>query len=164
MYISDLITVIGYLHTADFNTTVRRMILGRMHALKVRNSEIRKQTHVKDIILKIKEAKWRWAGHLMRKDDNRWTKRMTEWQPRCGQRGRGRQKLRWRDDITSYAGTTWTRLAQDRKQWKNHEEGYIQQWMNTAWWEVRGEILKPPRNYFCQVYIKLPIAKYLKNM
>ena len=74
----------------------------------------------------------------MRKDDNRWTKRMTEWQPRCGKRGRGRQKLRWRDDITSYAGTTWTRLAQDRKQWKNHEEGYIQQWMNTAWWEVRG--------------------------
>ena len=102
---------------------------------KVRNSEIRKQTQVKDIILKIKEAKWRWAGHLMRRDDNRWTKRMTEWQPRCGKRGRGRQKLRWRDDITSYAGTTWTRLAQDRKQWKNHEEGYIQQWMNTAWWE-----------------------------
>ena len=100
---------------------------------KVRNSEIRKQTQVKDIILKIKEAKWRWAGHLMRKDDNRWTKRMTEWQPRCGKRGRGRQKLMWRDDITSYAGTTWTRLAQDRKQWKNHEEGYIQQWMNTAW-------------------------------
>ena len=88
---------------------------------------------MKDIILKIKEAKWRWAGHLMRRDDNRWTKRMTEWQPRCGKRGRGRQKLRWRDDITSYAGTTWTRLAQDRKQWKNHEEGYIQQWMNTAW-------------------------------
>ena len=49
---------------------------------KVRNSEIRKQTQVKDIILKIKEAKWRWAGHLMRRDDNRWTKRMTEWQPR----------------------------------------------------------------------------------
>ena len=64
---------------------------------------------------------------------DRWTKRMTEWQPRCGKRGRGRQKLRWRDDITSYAGTTWTRLAQDRKQWKIHEEGYIQQWMNTAW-------------------------------
>ena len=75
---------------------------------KVRNSEIRKQTQVKDIILKIKEAKWRWAGHLMRKDDNRWTKRMTEWQPRCGKRGRGRQKLRWRDDITSYAVQTGT--------------------------------------------------------
>ena len=103
---------------------------------KVRNSEIRKQTQVKDIILKIKAAKWRWAGHLMRRDDNRWTKRMTEWQPRCGKRGRGRQKLRGRDDITSYASTTWTRLAQDRKQWKNHEEGYIQQWMNTAWYKV----------------------------
>ena len=41
---------------------------------KIRNSEIRKQTQVKDIMVKIKEANWRWAGHLMRKDDNRWTR------------------------------------------------------------------------------------------
>ena len=32
--------------------------------------EIRKQTQVKDIMVKIKEGKWRWAGHLMRRDDN----------------------------------------------------------------------------------------------
>ena len=31
---------------------------------KIRNSEIRKQTRVKDMV-KIKEEKWRWAGHLM---------------------------------------------------------------------------------------------------
>ena len=33
-------------------------------------------------MVKIKEAKWRWAGHQMRRDDNRWTRRVTEWQPR----------------------------------------------------------------------------------
>ena len=38
---------------------------------KIRNSEIRKQTQVKDIMQKIKEAKWRWAGHLMRREDSR---------------------------------------------------------------------------------------------
>ena len=38
---------------------------------KVRNSEIRNKTKVKDIIEKIKEAKWRRAGHVARRDDNR---------------------------------------------------------------------------------------------
>ena len=100
---------------------------------KIRNTEIRKQTQVKDIMVKIKEAKWRWAGHLMRRDDNRWTRRVTEWQPRNGKRTRGRQKRRWRDDLTTYMGPTWTRLAQeDRQIWQNHEEGYIQEWMDTA--------------------------------
>ena len=69
----------------------------------------------------------RWAGHLIRREDNRWTKRLTEWQPRNGKRCRGRQKRRWRDDITSYIGSTWTRMAKDRRWWQNHEEGYIQQ-------------------------------------
>lgn len=99
---------------------------------KVRCSEIRKKTGVKDIIEKIKEAKWRWAGHVARLNDNRWTRRILEWQPRTGKRKRGRQKKRWRDDITSYLGTTWTRQARERQLWKDHEEGYIRQWMDTA--------------------------------
>ena len=53
-------------------------------------------------MVKIKEAKWRWAGHVMRRDDNRWTRRVTEWQPRNGKRTRGRQKRRCRDDLTIY--------------------------------------------------------------
>ena len=61
---------------------------------RIRNSDIRKQTQVKDIIQKIKQAKWRWAGHVMRREDNRWTKRVTEWQPRTGRRNRGREKRR----------------------------------------------------------------------
>jgi len=100
---------------------------------KIRCTEIRKRTGVKDIIEKIKEAKWRWAGHVARMDDNRWTRRITDWQPRMGKRRRGRQKRRWRDDLTSYRGTTWIRQAADRKIWKEHEEGYIQQWIDTAY-------------------------------
>ena len=30
----------------------------------------------------IKEQKWRWAGHVARRDDNRWNKRLTDWTPR----------------------------------------------------------------------------------
>ena len=61
---------------------------------RIKNEEIRRQTQVKDIIEKIKQAKWRWAGHTARRDDNRWTKRTMDWQPRTGKRGRGRQKRR----------------------------------------------------------------------
>ena len=84
-------------------------------------------------MVKIKEAKWRWPGHLMHRDDNRWTRMVTEWQPRNGKRTRGRKKRRWRDDLTTYMGPTWTNLVQDRLTWQNHEEGYIQEWMDTAW-------------------------------
>ena len=100
---------------------------------KIKNTDIRRQTKVKDIIQKIKVSKWKWAGHLMRREDNIWTKRATEWQPRTGKRKRGRPKRRWRDDLDAFLGILWARLAQDRDKWQNHEEGYIQQWMDTAW-------------------------------
>lgn len=43
--------------------------------------------------------KWTWAGHVMRRTDNRWTVRATEWLPRDGKRSRGRQRARWSDKI-----------------------------------------------------------------
>ena len=36
--------------------------------------------------------KWKWAGHLMRVDDNRWTKKTTEWRPRITKRNPEDQK------------------------------------------------------------------------
>ena len=91
---------------------------------KQKNTTIRNKTKVKDIIEKIKEMKWRWAGHIARQKDNRWTIKTTEWQPRTGKRRRGRQKQRWRDELTEYRGTTWTREAQDRHRWKMLKEGF----------------------------------------
>ncbi len=40
----------------------------------------------------------------MRRMDNRWTKRVTEWQPRNSKRSQGRQRIRWRDEIAAFAG------------------------------------------------------------
>ena len=71
----------------------RKMLHITLHD-KVKNSVIRSKTKVKDILEKIKEAKWRWTGHVARREDNRWTKRLTDWQPRTGKRRRGRQKRR----------------------------------------------------------------------
>ena len=114
-------------------TTQRAMERKMLHLSlkdKVRHTEIRKKTKVQDIIETVKSSKWKWAGHLTRTTDNRWTKRLTEWQPRIGKRKRGRQKRRWRDDITAYMGAaTWTRAALTRQRWKMLKEGFIQHWM-----------------------------------
>ena len=64
------------------------------------------------------ETKWRWAGHIARMKDNRWTKRCTEWQPKRGKRSRVRPCRRLQDDITRKEGTTWNRKAIDRRQQK----------------------------------------------
>ncbi|GFO28616.1 endonuclease-reverse transcriptase [Plakobranchus ocellatus] len=74
---------------------------------------------------------WRWAGHIAREKDNRWTKRCTEWQRRSGRRDKGRPR-RWIDDIRRAAGPQWQRNAQDRRKWKTSAEGYILQWMDKA--------------------------------
>ena len=59
---------------------MERRILNITTRDKIRNTKIKKQTQVKDVMVKIKEAKWRWAGHQMRRDGNMWTRRVTEWQ------------------------------------------------------------------------------------
>ena len=89
---------------------------------------IRVQTQVMDIIQNIKGKKWSWAGHLARTSDNRWTKRITEWRPWLGSRHRGRQKLRWSDDITKFVGTRWIASAQDRFHWCQLGEAFALQW------------------------------------
>ena len=96
-------------------------------------SEIRKRTKIIDIIEYTLKQKWKWASHIARMKDNRWTKRCTEWQPRRGKRSRGRPGRRWQDDITEKEGTTWIRKATDRGQWKTLMEGYILQWMDKAY-------------------------------
>ncbi|XP_028043817.1 uncharacterized protein LOC114253223 [Bombyx mandarina] len=70
--------------------------------------------------------KWRWSGHMIREKKEKWTSLITEWYPRDGKRNRGRQTKRWEDDIIKIAGTTWTRTAKDRTQWKSLEEAFVE--------------------------------------
>ncbi len=52
---------------------------------------IREQTKIEDILMTIKKKKWSWAGYIIRRTDNRWTKRVTEWHTRNSKRSQGRQ-------------------------------------------------------------------------
>ena len=44
---------------------------------KIPCTEVRKRTKMIDIIEYTLKQKWKWAGHIARMKDNRWTKRCT---------------------------------------------------------------------------------------
>ncbi|GFR72988.1 endonuclease-reverse transcriptase [Elysia marginata] len=88
--------------------------------------------HTLNVVLFAERQKWKWAGHVARMSDNRWTKRATEWHPRIGKRSRGRQPLRWSDSISNVKGRLWHREAGDKNRWRLDAEGYILQWMDEA--------------------------------
>ena len=106
---------------------MERAMLGIRIQDRVRNSEIRRRTGVQDIIRRITTLKWKWAGHVARLRDDRWTKRIVNWRPRADKRSRGRPPTRWSDDIKRIGGH-WIRAAQERTQWSSLKEAYVQQW------------------------------------
>ncbi|CAK1591128.1 unnamed protein product [Parnassius mnemosyne] len=61
--------------------------------------------------------KWQWGGHITRRTDSRWGKKVLEWRPRTGGRSVGRPPTRWIDDLVRYAGSRWMQVAQDRALW-----------------------------------------------
>ncbi|GBP74986.1 Putative uncharacterized transposon-derived protein F52C9.6 [Eumeta japonica] len=51
-------------------------------------------------------------------------KRKDKWYPRDGKRKRGRPQRRWDDDIRQVAGTTWGRVAIERREWRRLKEAF----------------------------------------
>ena len=92
--------------------------------VRIRNTTIRQRTRVTDIVQYVTNTKWKWAGHIARMKDNRWTIRSTEWQTE-GVRSVRRPKHLWRDDIVGQQGAVWTRTAKDREIWGTLAEGYF---------------------------------------
>ena len=69
--------------------------------------------------------KWRWAGHVARRDDGRWSRRLMDWVPTKGGRRIGRPAVRWEDDLNKVGraiGADWRMLAQDRGSWDAEED------------------------------------------
>ena len=83
------------------------------------------QTKLRDILETISKAKWTWAGHLTRRTDNRWTTKLTFWQPSGHTRNKGRPKFRWRDDLDKFR-KHWHRDASDRLRWRQMGKAYVQ--------------------------------------
>lgn len=73
---------------------MERIILNITLRDRMQNTWIRQETGVSDIVNAIRMAKHRWAGHIARLSDNRWTIRATEWTPRDWTRKQGRPRTR----------------------------------------------------------------------
>lgn len=104
--------------------SMERSILKIKKLQKIRHTTIRQKTKVIDALSYSQKQKWRWAGHIARLSDNRWTTKTTSWPGPSGHRKRGRPNARWADDVTKIAGTHWMRVAIDREQWSSLEEAF----------------------------------------
>ena len=65
----------------------------------------------------IKERKWKWIGHVLRKKDGNIAKEALEWNPQ-GQRKRGRPATTWRRSVLTEAKSlnkNWTEIKKESK-------------------------------------------------
>ena len=94
---------------------------------------IRQFYNIPDWNEEVDRRKFRWAGHVARRKDNRWTKIILEWALN-GMRTRGRPCMRWCDSLNKFffgasnmhvGNAPWMILAQNREKWRKLEEDYI---------------------------------------
>ena len=78
-------------------------------------------TGMRDASNLAERLKWKWSSHVARMD-NRWTYKLTMWDPREGRRNVGLQRTRWADHLKRLAGDQWSRSAKDRVLWKELEK------------------------------------------
>ena len=82
---------------------------------------------VSDWVKQQRVRKWRWAGHVLRRKDGRWARRMLHWVPHGGERRRGRPATRWEDALEASAqehGQKWETWAEDNNAWRTGEVGF----------------------------------------
>ncbi|KAE9420355.1 hypothetical protein Angca_004918, partial [Angiostrongylus cantonensis] len=61
----------------------------------IRSSDVRQRSKIKDVVLYTKQSKIRCARHVMRMNDNRWTRAVSDWIRRDVKRTAGRAPTRW---------------------------------------------------------------------
>ena len=91
------------------------------------------KANVPDWVEEQRRRKWRWAGHIMRRDDMRWSWRFALWEPFTrGSRNVGRPARRWEDILEKFGSTrgfSWKDLARDSREdrgiWKRQEADFV---------------------------------------
>jgi len=104
------------LETAEMS--MLRFSLGVTRLDKIRNTRIRGTAHTDKISEKLREARLRWYGHVMRREEDHVGKRMLKLKP-PGKRSRGRPARRYMDGIKEDMEITGVRkeMADDRELW-----------------------------------------------
>ena len=100
-----------------------RQILRIRWPEKISNQELWRRTNQTPIINTIKERKWRWIGHILRRPPTNITRHALDWNPQ-GKRRRGRPVTTWRRTLDMELRSiqmSWgeaKRAAHDRTRWK----------------------------------------------
>ena len=89
-----------------------------------------KGAKVGDWVEEQRRRKWKWAGHVMRRTDGRWSTAAANWKPE-GKRKVGGQHRAWMDDIedivmeeSRWGRGEWQMCAMDRDEWRSLEAKY----------------------------------------
>jgi hypothetical protein len=99
----------------------------------ISNKDLWKVTGQEDINLEIRKRKFRWIGHMLRKEPGEIPKAALLWNPQ-GNRKRGRPRNSWKRSVIKEAGGSWNELrflAADRQKWKGHTDNlcsYKERW------------------------------------
>ena len=103
-----------------FNTCLRR-ILNIRWPERISNEDLWRRTKQQAMDVQIRQRKWRWIGHTLRKPPSSTTRQALLWNPQ-GKRKRGRPRNSWRRDTDSELhNMSWqeaTRAAQHRVRWR----------------------------------------------
>lgn len=90
---------------------------------KITNTELWERTKQTNVSTTVKEKKWKWIGHTLRKDQSSIARQALEYQPE-GKRKRGRPDNSWKRTTTrehEKIGLRWGEVkkrAKDRREWR----------------------------------------------
>jgi len=92
----------------------------------ISNAELHRRCRQKPIKTEIRQRKWRWIGHTLRKGGNEICKQALDWNPQ-GQRRRGRPRGSWRRSLHEEI-----RAVDENLSWRQvkAKAGNRQQWMS----------------------------------
>jgi hypothetical protein len=92
----------------------------------ISNAELHRRCHQRAIEIEIRERKWKWIGHTLRRGGNEICREALDWNPQ-GQRRRGRPRGSWRRSLVADIqavdeNLSWRQVkakAADRRQWRS---------------------------------------------
>ena len=97
-----------------------------------------KETGIDDWVVGQRRRQYKWAGHVTRRTDNRWSRQLLDWTPVGGARSVGRPRRRWTDrlvaffDFAELGKEAWRWTAENRSEWEKHEDEFCHMGMGAA--------------------------------
>ena len=117
-----------------FQSKCLRRILQIKWQDHVSNEDVMKRANVKEISRVVKERRWKFIGHTLRKEQGNDCVTAMTWAPE-GKRKRGRPRETWRKTVEkerkNVGWTTWNQvrtIAMDRKKWREQVEALCTKW------------------------------------